>query len=146
MMGGLTLSDLRAGKNPSLKSKVVAKKQSVDTKPEPDSADGKLTLGEKGPNVKILHDMLRALGHTNKRDDVFDGWTKRALEYFQKTRGLPVTGVYTSDVGEVMKKAILEREKDDTLYRVQVGAFLDEQNAEKLAAELKKKGYSAFIV
>ena len=31
------------------------------------------------------------------------------------------------------------------VYRVQVGAFADRKNAEKLAAELKKKGYPAFI-
>lgn len=31
------------------------------------------------------------------------------------------------------------------LYRVQVGAFKNKANAEKLAAELKSKGYSAFI-
>lgn len=33
-----------------------------------------------------------------------------------------------------------------TLYRVQVGAFSVKANAEKLAAELKVKGYSAIIV
>lgn len=32
------------------------------------------------------------------------------------------------------------------LYRVQVGAFAVKANAEKLAAELKQKGYSTFIV
>lgn len=32
-----------------------------------------------------------------------------------------------------------------TLYRVQVGAFANKSNAEKLMAELKAKGYSAFI-
>lgn len=31
------------------------------------------------------------------------------------------------------------------LYRVQVGAFGNEKNAEKLAAELKAKGYSVVI-
>lgn len=33
----------------------------------------------------------------------------------------------------------------DNLYRVQVGAFKDKANAEKLMAELKSKGYAAFI-
>ena len=32
-----------------------------------------------------------------------------------------------------------------TIYRVQVGAFSDKKNAEKLAAELKAKGYSAIV-
>lgn len=34
----------------------------------------------------------------------------------------------------------------EKLYRVQVGAFSDRRNAEKLAEELKKKGYPAVIV
>ncbi|WP_347343190.1 SPOR domain-containing protein [Peribacillus frigoritolerans] len=33
-----------------------------------------------------------------------------------------------------------------SLHKVQVGAFNDEKNAAKLAAELKKKGYSVNIV
>lgn len=36
--------------------------------------------------------------------------------------------------------------KEKKLYRVQVGAFSVKDNAEKLKAELKKKGYDAFIV
>nr|ADF97540.1 PlyM15 [uncultured phage] len=32
------------------------------------------------------------------------------------------------------------------LYKVQVGAFSDKSNADKLAADLKKKGYSTYIV
>jgi len=31
------------------------------------------------------------------------------------------------------------------LYRVQVGAFKERENAERLVEELKKKGYPAFI-
>ena len=37
------------------------------------------------------------------------------------------------------------KEEKKTVYRVQVGAFSNKKNAEKLAAELKTKGYSAFI-
>ncbi|MFT8319358.1 MAG: N-acetylmuramoyl-L-alanine amidase [Bacillus sp. (in: firmicutes)] len=40
-----------------------------------------------------------------------------------------------------------EPKKDSkSIHKVQVGAFADEQNAEKLAAELKKKGYPVHIV
>lgn len=35
--------------------------------------------------------------------------------------------------------------KSNKLYRVQVGAFADKGNAERLAAELKSKGYAAII-
>src|SRR5699024_5737475 len=43
-------------------------------------------------------------------------------------------------------KAKSKPKKDSKgLYKVQVGAFKDKKNAEKLAKELKKKGYSNFI-
>lgn len=35
--------------------------------------------------------------------------------------------------------------QSDKVYRVQVGAFKDKKNAERLAAELKKKGYPVYI-
>ena len=45
---------------------------------------------------------------------------------------------------EVTKR--LGGESTDKLYRVQVGAFRNIENAKKLVAELKEKGYSCFIV
>ncbi|MBW9219253.1 N-acetylmuramoyl-L-alanine amidase [Anoxybacillus ayderensis] len=39
-----------------------------------------------------------------------------------------------------------QKASDKKLYRVQVGAFSDRKNAERLAEELKKKGYQAIIV
>ncbi|GGJ73203.1 N-acetylmuramoyl-L-alanine amidase [Anoxybacillus voinovskiensis] len=39
-----------------------------------------------------------------------------------------------------------QKVSDGKLYRVQVGAFADRKNAERLAEELKKKGYDAIIV
>lgn len=39
-----------------------------------------------------------------------------------------------------------QKSSDKKLYRVQVGAFSDRKNAERLAEELKKKGYPAVII
>jgi N-acetylmuramoyl-L-alanine amidase len=39
-----------------------------------------------------------------------------------------------------------QKVSDKKLYRVQVGTFADRKNAERLAEELKKKGYPAIIV
>jgi N-acetylmuramoyl-L-alanine amidase len=39
-----------------------------------------------------------------------------------------------------------QKVSDGKLYRVQVGVFADRKNAERLAEELKKKGYPAIIV
>lgn len=45
-----------------------------------------------------------------------------------------------------IKKRLNQKEDDDMLYKVQVGAFSVKANAEKLLAELKAKGYNGFIV
>lgn len=47
------------------------------------------------------------------------------------------------------KKAVSKPEQKPSgkvLYKVQVGAFSNKKNADNLAAELKKKGYSTYIV
>jgi hypothetical protein len=47
---------------------------------------------------------------------------------------------------EITKRLNTQKEVDDMLYKVQVGAFSVKANAEKLLAELKSKGYNGFIV
>ena len=49
-------------------------------------------------------------------------------------------------IAEEITKRINKKEVDDMLYKVQVGAFAVKENAEKLLAELKAKGYNGFIV
>ena len=57
-------------------------------------------------------------------------------------------------IGQAYAKGILkylgvtpkENSTSDKIYRVQVGAFKEKTNAEKLANELKIKGYDTFIV
>jgi murein L,D-transpeptidase YcbB/YkuD len=73
-----------------------------------DSADGKLTRGERGPNVKQLNLWLNELTYTTKTDDLFDQYTEAALKAFQKDYGLPQDAVYTSPIGDVMVKAIVD--------------------------------------
>lgn len=51
-----------------------------------------------------------------------------------------VTGAIAAGFGLKKKEA-----KPATIYRVQVGAFADRKNAEKMLAELKAKGYNPFI-
>ena len=47
---------------------------------------------------------------------------------------------------EPVEPAQPEQPATDKLYRVQVGAFVNKPNAERMLAELKAKGYSAYIV
>lgn len=65
---------------------------------------------------------------------------------------------HEQEIGEAIAQAVCEtygykyvsksseNVSRETLYRVQVGAFSERANAEKLEAELKKKGYDTFIV
>lgn len=65
---------------------------------------------------------------------------------------------HEQEIGEAIAQAICEtygykyvQDSSDnvsreTLYRVQIGAFSEKANAEKLAKELKKKGYDTYIV
>lgn len=48
--------------------------------------------------------------------------------------------------GGLSKKKVETPSADKKLYKVQVGAFADKSNAEKLVKELKSDGYSAIIV
>jgi N-acetylmuramoyl-L-alanine amidase len=47
--------------------------------------------------------------------------------------------------GKLTKKVVVEQPATGTVYRVQVGAYIDKANAEKLVASLKKDGYDAYI-
>lgn len=51
----------------------------------------------------------------------------------------------TLDMGWDRFINMIKAKMNSTLYKVQVGAFANKANAEKLCNELKSKGYSAFI-
>ena len=51
----------------------------------------------------------------------------------------------TLDMGWDRFIKMIEAKMNNKLYRVQVGAFANKTNADKLCNELKSKGYSAFI-
>ena len=62
-------------------------------------ADGKIEFGEKGPDVALLQEKLRAAdardaqGRVIGQDGDFGNGTKQALENYQRTHNLPATGV-----------------------------------------------------
>ena len=51
----------------------------------------------------------------------------------------------TMDMGWDRFIKMIEAKMSNKLYRVQVGAFSNKSNADKLVNELKSKGYSAFV-
>ena len=123
------------------------KEVSVSKVKEEDSADGKLVRGEQGSNVKLLNNMLHTLEYTRKTDDLFDQYTEAALKSFQKDHNLNQDGVYTSEVGRVMVKAIQDSEilkkseipdKSSDKYRL---AKLFDTGNKALIESLLKDGY-----
>jgi N-acetylmuramoyl-L-alanine amidase len=51
---------------------------------------------------------------------------------------------FRTDVKTALKKT--QNSKKETVYRVQVGAFSIKENADRLAEELKQKGYKDAMV
>ena len=66
----------------------------------------------------------------NNKENFAIAITKGILNYYGMTYNAETTQTTTND----------------KLYRVQVGAFSEKSNAEKLANELKQKGYNTYIV
>lgn len=85
----------------------------------------------------VFHDNPNDIKHLHEKMQEFVKADAKALcEYF----GIPFR--------EPQKEQPAEKEPVvlKGLYAVQVGAFSKKENAEKLAAELQKKGYSTYIV
>jgi N-acetylmuramoyl-L-alanine amidase len=57
-----------------------------------------------------------------------------------------IAGYFKLEKVKETPKPAAKPKTDGSVHRVQVGAFSDPKNAEKLAAELEKKGYKPFIV
>ena len=78
------------------------------------------------------------------------------LGFMDSKTDVPIilTNEYAQQCARAIVEVIVERGKltkkaqtsTDTLYKVQVGAFSKKENADKLLAELKGKGYQGYIV
>lgn len=82
---------------------------------------------------------LAEIGFISNAEDVkiFNDKIDKIAKGILKCFDLPIV----SDTSETISKPS-EKTK---IYRVQVGAYKDKANAEKLVTELKKKGYEAFV-
>ena len=106
-----------------------------------------LKPGDKGEAVRQLQTNLQKLGYS---PGVIDGdygeLTEEAVTALQRAVGITADGI----AGPVTLAAIAQRlaapPDPGKIYRVQVGAFADKGNAERLAADLRQKGYSTMIV
>lgn len=106
-----------------------------------------LSIGDTGKAVKQLQENLIKIGFKIAADSSFGPATESALKAFQASKGLAVDGYYGP-----ITKAILENAVNSipvpkqTLYTVQVGVFKDKKNADRLAKDLKSKGYPVYII
>ena len=88
---------------------------------------------------KIMADLSipasNVLGHKEfpKQTTACPGYSKAQMDEFRRRLATPVKGSEPTV------------SKEGNLYRVQVGAFSNKANAERLAKELKDKGYPVFI-
>lgn len=107
---------------------------------------GYCRLGDKGQKVKDLQNDLIEVGFQVGKygaDGIFGQDTRQTVIAFQNHYKLEVDGIAGKETIAKIKE-LLEK-KDDSLYKVQVGAFSDKGNAEKQAEKLKKRGFNSYI-
>lgn len=80
--------------------------------------DGKLSLGEQGPEIGAVQRQLGGLGYTNARgellvaDDDFGRGTEHAVTQFQTDQGLPVTGIADEATRNALDRSVMESLRD----------------------------------
>lgn len=101
------------------------------------------------PGVKIRPD-LHVLAHTKMPAIINEGAfvdNKKDIQDFDENKELKALGIaYAKAAADYLKLKKKVKEKSSVLYKVQVGAFSKEENAEKLKRELEGKGYKPIIV
>jgi N-acetylmuramoyl-L-alanine amidase len=106
--------------------------------------------GKKRANYAVLRhsDMPAILTENLFIDNAADNKLLKQESFIEKVAQGHANG-FAKAFGLKKKPVVTPEPKMDekkTIYRVQVGAYTDKKNAEDLAAELKKKGYTAIIV
>ncbi|SEA54404.1 peptidoglycan L-alanyl-D-glutamate endopeptidase CwlK [Thalassobacillus cyri] len=116
LTGGLSLSDLRAGKKPIF---------AVQTSYSPPEDDGLLEKGENGTAIKRLQEQLLDMGYRLPKygaNGDFGAETETVVKAFQKDRGIKVDGI----VGPVTRQELKEAAKPvlpDETYWVKTPLF-----------------------
>lgn len=104
--------------------------------------------GKKRANYAVLRhtDMPAILTENLFIDNPNDNNLLKEESFIDNVAQGHVNG-FAKAFGLKKKPAPVPEPKDEkkTIYRVQVGAYADKKNADALAAELKKKGYSPII-
>lgn len=113
-----------------------------------------LQKGDTGSDVKTMQQMLIKLGFScgaAGADGDFGPGTETGLRAFQKKYGLEADGLYGAKskarLESEYKKVTGSHSTGNTAvkYIVQAGAFNSKENADELAAKLKKAGFDAVV-
>jgi hypothetical protein len=110
-----------------------------------------LRKGDKGEAVKQLQTNLQKLGYSpGVIDGVYGELTEEAVIALQRAAGITADGIAGPATMAAIAKMLAQTSSSggggNKIYKVQVGAFQDRKNAERLAADLRQKGYSTMIV
>jgi len=105
--------------------------------------------GSKGAGVKQLQIDLNTLGYKMPIDGSFGPTTEVFVKQFQKDNNLVIDGsAGPKTLAKIAERIKTKQNKATTnkkLYKVQVGAFEEKDNAEQLREELERKGYKPFV-
>lgn len=104
--------------------------------------------GKKRANYAVLREtkMPAILTENLFIDNANDAAKLKSDQFLQQIAYGHVQGIVKAfGLKKKTKPQAPQKPSTDKLYRVQVGAFTDWENAEKLAQELKQKGYPVFI-
>lgn len=105
--------------------------------------------GKKRANYAVLREtkMPAILTENLFIDNANDAAKLKSEQFLQQIAYGHVIGLEKAfGLKKKAKSQPQQKASDGKLYRVQVGSFADRENAERLAEELKKKGYPAVIV
>jgi N-acetylmuramoyl-L-alanine amidase len=103
--------------------------------------------GKKRANYAVLREtkMPAILTENLFIDNTNDAAKLKSEQFLQQIAYGHVQGIVKA-FGLKRKAKPQQKVSDKKMYRVQVGAFTEKENAERLAEELKKKGYPTIIV
>lgn len=109
-----------------------------------------LKKGDTGEEVKTLQRNLIQVGSKLNVDGSFGPATESALKAYQNTNKLVPDGFYGPATRKLLEDAVKPKPAPTPtkriMYKVQVGAFGQQENAERLVKDLKAKGFKAIIV
>lgn len=102
--------------------------------------------GDTGAGVKQLQTDLNTLGYKMTIDGSFGPTTEVFVRQFQKDNGLAIDGsAGPKTLAKIAERIKAKQSKSKGLYKVQVGAFSEKDNAEQLREELERKGYKTIV-